>query len=63
MSVVGLRKQHSDSPFSSDPVESFTILSRYYLDADIYEKEKEAIFIVTGGMQAIKASCWRAAVI
>lgn len=44
INVVALKKQTGDRPFSSNPVESFTIPSRYYLDADIYAKEKEAIF-------------------
>jgi hypothetical protein len=44
MNVVALKKQTGDRPFSSNPVESFTIPSRYYLDTDIYTKVKEAIF-------------------
>ncbi len=44
MSVVALQKQADDSPFDPDPEQSFTIPARYYLDAEILEQEKEAIF-------------------
>ncbi len=44
MSAVALNKRDGDSPFDRDPASSFTIPSRYYLDADILELEKEAIF-------------------
>lgn len=33
-----------DLPFDQDPEQSYTIPSRYYLDAAIHEQEKEAIF-------------------
>ena len=44
MSVVALDKRPTDSSFDRDPTLSYTIPARYYRDADIYEKEKEAIF-------------------
>lgn len=44
MSVSRLEFQAGDSPFSRNPKESFTLPARYYFDADIYEREKEAIF-------------------
>jgi phenylpropionate dioxygenase-like ring-hydroxylating dioxygenase large terminal subunit len=44
MSVVTLKRQADDSPFCSDPAQSFTLPARYYTDAKIYAQEKEAIF-------------------
>jgi len=44
MSAVALKKRSGDSPFKDDPGQSFTIPARYYLDGDIHEQEKEAIF-------------------
>lgn len=44
MSAVALKKRSEDSPFKNDPTQSFTIPARYYLDRDIHEQEKEAIF-------------------
>jgi choline monooxygenase len=44
MNVVALQKRTDDSPFDGDAEQSFTIPARYYLDADILEQEKEAIF-------------------
>jgi choline monooxygenase len=44
MNAIALQKRTDDSPFKRDPEQSFTIPSRYYLDADILEQEKEAIF-------------------
>jgi hypothetical protein len=44
MNVVALQKRADDSPFDRDAEQSFTIPARYYLDADILQREKEAIF-------------------
>ena len=33
-----------EQPFSNDPQVSYTLASRYYTDANIYEQEKAAIF-------------------
>ena len=44
MNVVALQKRTGDSPFDRNPERSFTIPARYYLDADILQQEKEAIF-------------------
>ena len=44
MNVAALQKRTDDSPFDGDAEQSFTIPARYYLDADILEQEKEAIF-------------------
>ena len=44
MNVVALQKRTDDAPFDRDPERSFTIPARYYLDADILQQEKEAIF-------------------
>jgi len=44
MSAVALKRRSEDSPFDPNPERSFTIPSRYYLDADIHQQEKEAIF-------------------
>ncbi len=44
MSAPALKYTKDDAPFSKEPRESFTIPARYYMDSDIYEMEKEAIF-------------------
>jgi len=44
MSVVKLPAQGSDIPFDRDPEQCYTIPARYYLDNDVLEREKEAIF-------------------
>lgn len=44
MLAAALQKRADDAPFDRDPEQSFTIPARYYLDADILELEKEAIF-------------------
>lgn len=33
-----------EQPFTNDPQASYTLPSRFYTDADIYEQEKAAIF-------------------
>ena len=42
--MTAVINQPPDIPFDQDPERSYTIASRFYLDADIYEQEKEAIF-------------------
>ena len=44
MTPVALQKRADDEAFLTDPELSFTIPARYYLDRDILEREKEAIF-------------------
>ena len=44
MSIVKLPSRSSDIPFDRDPERCFTIPARCYLDGDILEHEKEAIF-------------------
>lgn len=39
MNVVASQRLVTDSPFHRDPEQSFTIPARYYLDADILERE------------------------
>jgi phenylpropionate dioxygenase-like ring-hydroxylating dioxygenase large terminal subunit len=44
MNIAALPRQVDDVPFDRDPAKSFTIPARYYLDADILAREKEAVF-------------------
>ena len=44
MSVIALEKSAADAPFDANPEQSFTIPARYYLDAEVFEREKQAIF-------------------
>ena len=44
MSLPLLQAQSGDNPFCDEPGRSFTMPSRFYLDPDIYEREKDAIF-------------------
>ena len=44
MKLQPLTFQDGDAPFTSDPRKSYTIPARFYLDPEIYELEKEAIF-------------------
>jgi len=44
MSIVELKPNSSDIPFARDPEQAYTIPARYYLDSDIYQREKEAVF-------------------
>jgi len=44
MTVPILRLADGDAPFSPDPATSFTVPARFYTDAGIYEREKDAIF-------------------
>ncbi len=44
MSIVKLPSRSRDVPFDRDPEQCFTIPARCYLDGDILEREKEAIF-------------------
>ena len=44
MSASALKYTKNDAPFSEDALEAYTSPARYYLDAQIYEMEKEAIF-------------------
>ena len=44
MSVIALDKSAADAPFDANPEQSFTIPARYYLDAEVFEREKQAIF-------------------
>ena len=39
-----------EQPFSNDPQASYTLASRYYTDANIYEQEKAAIFLEVLGL-------------
>ena len=42
-----LERQNGDAPFTTDPSVSYTMPARFYVSADIYEMEKEAIFYKT----------------
>jgi phenylpropionate dioxygenase-like ring-hydroxylating dioxygenase large terminal subunit len=44
MSIVELQSRSRDIPFARDPEQSYTIPARCYLDEDIYQCEKEAVF-------------------
>ena len=44
MSIVELKSNSGDIPFARDPEQSYTIPARYYLDSEIYQREKEAVF-------------------
>lgn len=44
MSLSVLHSQPGDRPFSKEPSKSYTLPSRFYLEPQIYENEKEAIF-------------------
>jgi carnitine monooxygenase subunit len=44
MSLPILQAQAGDAPFRDEPGRSFTMPSRFYLDPEIYEQEKDAIF-------------------
>jgi phenylpropionate dioxygenase-like ring-hydroxylating dioxygenase large terminal subunit len=44
MSIVELKSSSSEIPFVRDPEQAYTIPARYYLDSDIYQREKEAVF-------------------
>ena len=44
MSTDVLKFRTEDAPFSKNPQHSFTLPARYYYDADVYEREKAAIF-------------------
>ncbi len=44
MSPVNARKIDAEVAFDRDPELSYTIPARYYLDADILEQEKDAVF-------------------
>ena len=39
-----LERQKGDAPFTADPSVSYTMPARFYVSADIYDIEKEAIF-------------------
>lgn len=39
-----LRRQENDAPFNKDPAVSYTMPARFYVNAEIYDLEKEAIF-------------------
>jgi choline monooxygenase len=39
-----IHRQPDDAPFAADPRQSFTLPARFYHDASIYEREKDAIF-------------------
>ncbi|MGI9406065.1 MAG: aromatic ring-hydroxylating oxygenase subunit alpha [Hyphomicrobiaceae bacterium] len=47
MNIPVLSLQEGDAPFKKDPARSFTMPARFYHDAEIYEREKEAIFYKT----------------
>ena len=42
-----LERQKGDAPFTADPSVSYTMPARFYVSADIYDMEKEAIFYKT----------------
>ncbi len=42
-----LNLQQDDAPFTADPSKSFTLPARFYINPEIYELEKEAIFYKT----------------
>ena len=42
-----LQRQAGDAPFSRDPAKSYTLPARFYVNPDIYEMEKDAIFYKT----------------
>jgi carnitine monooxygenase subunit len=42
--MAELRVVHLDQPLSDDPTVSFTLPSKWYLDPEVYEREKERIF-------------------
>jgi len=42
-----LARQNGDAPFTADPSVSYTMPARFYVSADIYDMEKEAIFYKT----------------
>jgi len=42
--IPKIHRQPDDAPFASDPRQSFTLPARFYRDASIYEREKDAIF-------------------
>ena len=42
--MAELRVVPLEQPLSDDPTLSFTLPSKWYLDAEVYEREKEAIF-------------------
>ena len=42
-----LERQNGDAPFTADPSVSYTMPARFYVSADIYDMEKEAIFYKT----------------
>lgn len=42
-----LEQQRGDAPFTADPSVSYTMPARFYVSADIYDMEKEAIFYKT----------------
>ncbi len=39
-----LKRQKNDAPFDKDPAVSYTMPARFYVNRDIYDLEKEAIF-------------------
>ena len=43
-----LVRQKGDAPFTKDPSVSYTMPARFYTSPDIYEIEKDAIFINHG---------------
>ena len=44
MPAAALDKRADDAPFDRDPERSYTIPARYYLDSEILEQEKQAVF-------------------
>ena len=64
MSVVDLKSTSSDIPFARDPEQAFTIPAGYYLDSEIYQREKEAVFYrnwwyVGHHRQLAESGCYR----
>jgi len=44
MSLSPIDRAKTDSPFSADPTQSFTMPARYYTDDAVYQKERDAIY-------------------
>lgn len=45
MNIPILRLQDGDEPFSKNAAKSFTMPARFYFDPEIYERERDAIFM------------------
>jgi len=56
MSQSPIDRVESDSPFSGESSSSFTMSARYYTDSDVYDKEREAIFLVLGFTSDVAAN-------